>query len=184
VRSDPLRRWGRQNTHRVGPGGDGSLGVSREDDVRATLDRSRLGAGGRVGALLPVVQGGYYLLSGLWPLVHMDSFERVTGRKTDRWLVRTVGTLAVAIGSGLLQAGRRGEVPRELDTVARLASIGFVSVEIPTAARGRISPIYLLDAVVELGFLAANYSAARRRIAGGAEPAAMDREEAKATLDR
>ncbi|MEX2534483.1 MAG: hypothetical protein WD273_02695 [Trueperaceae bacterium] len=33
-------------------------------------------------AALPLIQGGYYLLTGLWPLVHMDSFERVTVRKT------------------------------------------------------------------------------------------------------
>ncbi|MBV9263341.1 MAG: hypothetical protein JO324_03395, partial [Candidatus Eremiobacteraeota bacterium] len=48
------------------------------------------------------LQGGYYVLSGLFPLVSMAAFERVTGEKTDRWLVQMVGLLAVSIGASLL----------------------------------------------------------------------------------
>src|SRR4051794_41935238 len=51
-------------------------------------------------------QGAYYTLTGLWPLVHMASFEAVTGPKTDDWLVRMVGLLAAVIGATLLTAGR------------------------------------------------------------------------------
>jgi hypothetical protein len=45
------------------------------------------------------MQGAYYLVSGLWPLLHFTSFEAFTGRKRDRWLVRTVGLLTCGIGS-------------------------------------------------------------------------------------
>lgn len=38
-------------------------------------------------------QGIYYVASGLWPLLHMRSFEAVTGPKRDKWLVNTVGAL-------------------------------------------------------------------------------------------
>ncbi|MBV8580277.1 MAG: hypothetical protein JOZ86_06540, partial [Candidatus Eremiobacteraeota bacterium] len=40
------------------------------------------------------VMAAYYLATGLWPLLDMRSFELVTGRKTDRWLVKMVGALA------------------------------------------------------------------------------------------
>ncbi len=51
-------------------------------------------------------QGAYYLLTGVWPLINMDSFERVTGAKTDKWLVKTVGVLVAAIGGSLMVAAR------------------------------------------------------------------------------
>jgi hypothetical protein len=35
------------------------------------------------------VQGIYYLLTGLWPLVSIGTFQMVTGEKTDVWLVHT-----------------------------------------------------------------------------------------------
>ena len=38
------------------------------------------------------IQGGYYYVaSGLFPLVSMELFERLTGPKRDRWLVQMVG---------------------------------------------------------------------------------------------
>jgi len=30
-------------------------------------------------------QGVYFLATGIWPLVHVQSFQAVTGRKTDNW---------------------------------------------------------------------------------------------------
>lgn len=33
---------------------------------------------------LTVLQGAYYLATGVWPLVSRRSFERVTGPRTDR----------------------------------------------------------------------------------------------------
>ena len=47
-------------------------------------------------------QGVYYLVTGIWPLVHMGSFQRVTGPKVDGWLVQTAGVLITAIGATLL----------------------------------------------------------------------------------
>jgi hypothetical protein len=31
------------------------------------------------------IQGFYFLVTGLWPLVHVDSSQAITGRKTDNW---------------------------------------------------------------------------------------------------
>jgi hypothetical protein len=51
-------------------------------------------------------QGLYYILTGLWPVVSMQSFELVTGPKTDDWLVQTVGLLLAVIGMTLLARAR------------------------------------------------------------------------------
>ena len=51
---------------------------------------------------LPVVQGVYFLLTGVWPLLSIRTFEAVTGPKVDRWLVKTVGLLVAVIGASLL----------------------------------------------------------------------------------
>ncbi|MCU1565337.1 MAG: hypothetical protein JWQ56_274 [Pseudarthrobacter sp.] len=96
------------------------------------------------------LQGSFNVVSGLWPLLHMHSFEAVTGSKTDKWLVRTVSGLLVTIGivQSLSPDDPQGLVPARqlgMGTAVTLAAIDLVYV-----AKGRISKIYLLDAVVEL----------------------------------
>jgi hypothetical protein len=58
------------------------------------------------------LQAIYYLFTGIWPLVHLASFEAVTGPKTDDWLVQTVGVLAAVIGAALF-IGSRHDRPIE-----------------------------------------------------------------------
>ena len=43
--------------------------------------------------VLAWVQAGYFVVTGVWPIVHMRSFLAVTGPKTDLWLVKTIGVL-------------------------------------------------------------------------------------------
>ena len=64
------------------------------------------------------------MVFGAWPLVHMRSFEWVSGPKTDHWLVQTVAGLLIANGSVHLSA--RGS-PEEL-AVARRLGIGTAQV--------------------------------------------------------
>lgn len=96
------------------------------------------------------MQGSFNVATGLWPLIHMRSFEAVSGPKTDKWLVRTVSGLLVTIGivqlissdtpEGVAQARRLG-----IGTAATLAAIDLIY-----GGTGRIRRIYLLDAAVEL----------------------------------
>jgi hypothetical protein len=185
MRSDIRIRQARRRRAGVRRDGDPDLfGMASEDEARHLLAPPwRSDRADRVARAVPLIQGGYYLLTGLWPLVHMASFERVTGRKTDRWLVRTVGALVAALGSGLLQAGRSGHVPRELRTVSQLAAAGLVGVEVPTALRGRISRIYLADAALELGLIGANTWAARQDRDSGERLDAMVRRETEEMLE-
>jgi hypothetical protein len=100
------------------------------------------------------VQGAYYLGTGLWPLVHLTSFEAVTGPKVDDWLVRMVGLLAAVIGATLLLAARRGTRTPEGYVLAMGSALAFAAIDIWYALPGRIAPVYLADAVVELAVVA------------------------------
>jgi len=109
----------------------------------------------RATTIPPRIQGVYYVLTGVWPLASMPTFEAVTGPKTDDWLVRMVGLLAAVIGGVLLLAIRAGRVTREVLLLAAGTAASFAAIDIVYASGGRISPIYLADAVVELGLGAA-----------------------------
>lgn len=101
------------------------------------------------------VQGWVYAVTGLWPVVHLASFERVTGEKYDDFLVHTVGLLLFVIGAALLRALLFARLGVELALVAAGAAASLASIDIVYFMNGRLSPVYLLDAVAEFVFLAA-----------------------------
>jgi energy-converting hydrogenase Eha subunit E len=100
------------------------------------------------------VQGGYYLVTGLWPLVHLASFEAITGPKVDDWLVRMVGLLAAVIGATLVVAARHEARTSEIYVLAIGSALAFAAIDTWYALQGQIAPVYLADAVVELGVVA------------------------------
>jgi len=102
------------------------------------------------------LQAAFYLGTGIWPLLHRRSFERVTGPKADFWLAQTVGVSVAAIGLGLAQAAStRKPVSAELRTVAIGSAAGLALLDLVFVARRRISPVYLLDAAAESALIAA-----------------------------
>jgi hypothetical protein len=96
------------------------------------------------------LQGIYYLITGMWPLVSLSTFEAVTGPKTDDWLVQTVGVLAAVIGATLLVGSRRNLPNREIVTLSVLSALGFCAIDTVFVLLGVISRIYLVDAVVQI----------------------------------
>lgn len=100
------------------------------------------------------VQALYYLAGGAWPVLWYRSFEWVTGRKREPWLVKSMGLTLLVIGVAL-QADPEGRsaVTRRLGVGSALV-IGAVDVWY-AAIRRRIRVTYLLDAVVEGLFLVA-----------------------------
>lgn len=111
---------------------------------------------------LALVQGIFYVASGLWPLVHIVSFQVVTGPKTDLWLVRTVGVLVTVIGAVLIAASRGNRITSEIILLAAGSALGLAAIDLVYALSGRISAVYLADAVVEIG-LAVLWLVGRRR---------------------
>jgi len=103
---------------------------------------------------LAVGQGVYFAATGIWPLVHMPSFEAVTGPKADKWLVRTVGVLVAVIGGALISAGARRAVTREIEGLALGSAAGLGLIDVVYSTKGRISKIYLADAAAEAALIA------------------------------
>jgi hypothetical protein len=101
-------------------------------------------------------QGVALIGLGAWPIASMSTFERVTGPKHDDWLVRTVGGLCVAIGTGLVVGSGRATNVRPLG-VATAAT--FLVTDVVGVRSGRLRPVYLLDAVAE-GAIIAGWAAA------------------------
>ncbi|HEU4681833.1 MAG TPA: hypothetical protein VFS51_08810 [Gemmatimonadales bacterium] len=100
------------------------------------------------------LQSVYYLVTGLWPVIHFPSFEAVTGPKTDDWLVHTVGVLAAAIGLSLGVAVVRAQTQAEpVTTLAIASALAFAGIDLVYGLSGRISPIYLVDAGVQFALV-------------------------------
>jgi hypothetical protein len=100
---------------------------------------------------LALAQGGYFFITGVWPLLHIRSFMRITGPKTDWWLVRTVGALVAIIGMTLWAVALSG---RGLSPALLVLAIGsaaaLATVDVVYVFNGTIARIYLLDALVEV----------------------------------
>jgi hypothetical protein len=115
------------------------------------------GAGGVLdflGDRPALAQGVYYALVGLWPWAHMNSFLWVTGEKTDLWLVQTVGALVLVIGAALLVASHGHETSRAVVFLALGSATALALVDVIFVLQGRISAVYLLDAIVQGGLVA------------------------------
>jgi hypothetical protein len=108
-------------------------------------------------AVLSTVQGIYYLVTGLWPLLSIRTFQMATGWKTDNstgleadhWLVMTVAALITVIGLVMLMAGLRHRVAAEIVILAVGAAFALLCIDVIYVARQVISPIYLADAAIE-----------------------------------
>ncbi len=105
--------------------------------------------------VLATIQGLYFLATGLWPLIHMESFLWVTGPKTDLWLVRTVGVLVTAVALTILTAAWRGRLTRETAVLAVGSALGLGAIDVIYAGLGVIDRIYLIDAAAEAVLIAA-----------------------------
>jgi hypothetical protein len=117
------------------------------------------------------VQGWVYVTTGLWPVVHLASFEYVTGEKYDDFLVHTVGLLLFVIGASLLRALHAGRPLTDVLRVSAGAAASLLAIDVVYFLNGRLPPIYLLDAAAELVFLAAGIvSIVVQRRAPGSRP--------------
>ena len=94
------------------------------------------------------LQALYYVVTGVWPIVHLRSFYAVTGAKRDGWLVQTFGALVVALGT-VMWPRRTGAARRMQEQLATASAAALIVSEVVFTARRRISPIYLLDAALE-----------------------------------
>jgi hypothetical protein len=102
-------------------------------------------------SLILTIQGWFYVLMGVWPIMHMMSFEMVSGPKKDKWLVKTVGLMICCSGIIFLKFSN-DDAARFL---AILNAVCLGSIDVYYVMKKIIWKTYLIDAVIEVGFLIA-----------------------------
>jgi hypothetical protein len=105
--------------------------------------------GSKVYQTLSLAQGIYVALTALWALVDIDSFMKVTGPKTDIWLVKTVAVLLVPIALCFLAGGA---LPAESQLVVLMGlttSAGLAFIDFYYTGKGVIKWVYLIDGIIE-----------------------------------
>jgi len=108
-------------------------------------------------------QGLYYVIGGIWPLLSIGTFQLVTGRKRDLWLVKTVGLLLTAIGAVLVSAARSKRNGPEI-VLLGAASAGVIGgVDVVYYRKGILRWVYLVDAMAEITFVIGWFAARRRK---------------------
>jgi hypothetical protein len=116
-------------------------------------------------------QGAYWLATGVWPILHIKSFEAITGPKDDKWLVKTAGLLISCIGGFLLYKGLSQKTDDADLALGVSSAAALTAIDVWYTAEGKISPIYLADAVTEVGLIGA-WGVAREIDAQGKEATA------------
>lgn len=120
-------------------------------------------AGSRVG-FTALAQGVYFAATGIWPILHLRSFETVTGPKVDGWLVKTFGALVGVVGGALVIGAFESPRSRTLRTLGIGSAAALALADAIYAGKGRIARIYLADALVEAAIVGAWLLKKRRRV--------------------
>jgi hypothetical protein len=98
------------------------------------------------------IQGTYFAVTGIWPLVSISSFMSVTGPKTDIWLVKTAGVVIAVTGISIMLASFYKRYHRETVFLAGFSALGLGIIDVKYFLAGSLSPVYLVDACVEFPF--------------------------------
>lgn len=102
-----------------------------------------------------VTHGAFNVVGGLWPLLHLRSFEWVFGPKKDVWLQRTTGGLLVSAGLAQLAAAPAPGGPAHARRIGLGTALTLLAIDLVYVPTGRIRPTYLLDAAMQTGWIAA-----------------------------
>ena len=105
-------------------------------------------------AVMARVHGAFNMASGLWPILHLRSFEWVFGPKVDRWLVYTVAGLLTSVGYAQWRAGSHQDWPHARRMGVATSST-LLLIDLINVPRGRIRATYLIDAAAEATLLGA-----------------------------
>jgi hypothetical protein len=106
-------------------------------------------------------QSVYYLVTGLWPVVHFPSFRFVVGPKPDRFQFFTTTWLIVVIGTALGFGARARRPDPAVATLGVVSAAAFVGVE--AWYLRSIRKVFLVDLLAELIFALVLLRAGRRR---------------------
>jgi hypothetical protein len=101
------------------------------------------------------LQSVYFLTTGLWPIIDIESFQAVTGPKTDLWLVCTFGALICVPGVAVGLAAWNARLDRTVLVIGLGSAIVLALCDVIYVIKGSIGPVYLIDAAAELALVLA-----------------------------
>jgi hypothetical protein len=99
------------------------------------------------------IQTIYYFLTAAWGLIDTESFMRVTGPKTDVWLVKTVSVILLAITFSFISYLFIKTNYWPAIILASSCCLFLACIDFYYAGRKVISNIYLLDGIIEIALL-------------------------------
>jgi hypothetical protein len=108
----------------------------------------------------PFTQGVFYVVTGLWPIIHLRSFEKFTGRKQQRegLLAQSMGGLIAAVGVALIAGSLEKRPSAALKWLGMGSALALGVADLVFARRNIIkhqtSKSYLADAAAEGAALA------------------------------
>lgn len=105
-------------------------------------------------------QGIYYLISGIWPLLHLKSFAKLSGKKPDPFQTRVTGLLFSAIGLALIVGSRKKRPEGE---VVLLGAATATAAAAATLSHKRKNIGLLMDLIPEGMYAYINARELRRR---------------------
>jgi hypothetical protein len=104
----------------------------------------------RLSAILALIQSIYFFITGIWPILHIDSFMQISGLKTDLWLVKTVGALIIVIAVSIFSAYKLKELIFPIVLLSIGSSGALLMIDVVYVTAGIISPVYLADGLFEI----------------------------------
>lgn len=104
----------------------------------------------RLLRLILALQGLYYVMTGVWPFLHLRSFLWVVGPKLDRFQLSVTSALIVAIGASLLAAAVRSRPSASAAVLSIASALAFIAVDL--RFRSILRAPYWVDFAVEVAF--------------------------------
>lgn len=99
-----------------------------------------------------LIQGGYYILAGLWPLIHFSSFARFVAVDMNPFQSQLFSALLVVIGAVLIEGARR-QPPGPYPTLLGAAAAGAIAlVSLMWLPRFGVASALWADLAVEVAF--------------------------------
>ena len=99
-----------------------------------------------------IALGAYYVVTGLWAIIHFPSFARAVGLTINPFQAQAFAALILVVGANLLDAARRGAPGHFPTLLGATVAASIALVELIWLPRLEPAGALWLDLVVELAF--------------------------------
>jgi hypothetical protein len=99
------------------------------------------------------IQGFYLLITSLWSLLDIHSFMKITGPKTDLWLVKSFSLILICIALSCLYSGFTRQFSPAVYLMASSIALVLFAIDVYYPLKGVIRKVYMADGYVHLIFL-------------------------------